>query len=103
LHSPDIFPAEIANALLVAEQRGRIADFRPVLQDVLTTCPRLHASIPLLPRVAAIVSLARVSIYDALYVALADREGCELVTAATRLINNLGKHFPFILPLAALP
>ena len=103
LLSPDIFPAEVANALLVAERRGRIADFRPLLQDVLTTGPQLQASIPLLPRVTAIVSLVRVSIYDALYVALAERELCALITADDKLLRNLGTQFPFIVPLASMP
>jgi hypothetical protein len=38
-----------------------------------------------------------------LYVALAEREGCELVTADQKSINNLAPHFPFIVPLAPLP
>ena len=45
----------------------------------------------------------RVALYDCLYVALAEREHCELVTADARLLNNLRPHFPFILDLASLP
>ena len=41
--------------------------------------------------------------YDCLYVALAERERCELVTANQKAINNLAPHFPFILPPASLP
>jgi predicted nucleic acid-binding protein len=40
---------------------------------------------------------------DCLYVALAEREACELVTDDQKLIANLTPHFPFILPLASLP
>jgi predicted nucleic acid-binding protein len=36
-------------------------------------------------------------------VALAEREGCALVTADDKLVNNLQKHFPFMVPLASLP
>jgi predicted nucleic acid-binding protein len=36
-------------------------------------------------------------------VALAEREGCALITADQKSINNLSPHFPFILPLATLP
>jgi predicted nucleic acid-binding protein len=103
LLAADIFPAEVANALLMAERGGRISDHAPLLFDVLTTCPRLHPTLPLLPRVSAIVSLAKVTIYDALYVALAEREGCEFVTADARLVRNLQTHFSFIVPLASLP
>jgi predicted nucleic acid-binding protein len=45
----------------------------------------------------------RIGVYDCLYVALADREGCELVTADDRLVRNLQHRFPFIVSLASLP
>ena len=35
---------------------------------------------------------ARIGVYDCLYVSLAEREGCELVTADDRLIRNLPGH-----------
>ena len=41
--------------------------------------------------------------YDCLYVALAEREGCELVTADDKLVKKLGPTFPFLVPLAAMP
>jgi predicted nucleic acid-binding protein len=40
---------------------------------------------------------------ECLYVALAEREACELVTTDQRSINNLAPPFPFIVPLASLP
>ncbi len=48
-------------------------------------------------------STLRVGVYDCLYVALAERERCELVTADTRLLANLKPTFPFIIDLASLP
>jgi predicted nucleic acid-binding protein len=42
-------------------------------------------------------------VYDCLYVALAEREGCEVVTADDRLVRSLRPSFPFIKPLAELP
>jgi predicted nucleic acid-binding protein len=45
----------------------------------------------------------RIGIYDCLYVALAEREGCELITADDKLIRNLQAQFPFIISLASLP
>jgi predicted nucleic acid-binding protein len=50
-----------------------------------------------------ISSKTRGSFYDCLYVALAEREGCELVTADDKLIKNLQPQFPFIISLASLP
>ena len=38
-------------------------------------------SLSLLPRAIEISSQARIGVYDCLYVALAEREGCEFVTA----------------------
>lgn len=38
-----------------------------------------------------------------LYVALAEREGCQLVTADVRLVSSLHTLFPFIVALASLP
>jgi len=38
-----------------------------------------------------------------LYVALAEQEGCELVTTDARLLNNLQAQFLFIVPLSSLP
>jgi predicted nucleic acid-binding protein len=58
---------------------------------------------PLLDRAVDISSQTRCGLYDCLYVALAEREGCELVTADDKLIKNLRPHFPFILSLASLP
>ena len=42
-------------------------------------------------------------IYDALYVALAKRESCELLTADEKLVVNLKSDFPFVVSLASLP
>lgn len=89
LIAPDIFPAEVGHALLFAERGGRIANSQALLADVVSTCPILYTTRPLLPDVATLVAVARISLYDALYVALAEREGCELVTADEKLKRNL--------------
>ena len=69
----------------------------------MSTPPRLERSAPLLPRAIAISSSMRVGVYDCLYVALAEREQCQFVTADDRLVRNLQPRFPFIIPLASLP
>ena len=91
--------------MLMAERRGRIpaGQFAPYLADVLTTAPDLYLTRPLLARVAVITAAFKVSVYDCLYVALAEREDCELVTADDRLVKNLQAHFPFVISLASLP
>jgi predicted nucleic acid-binding protein len=103
LIAPDVFPPEIAHALTRAEGQGRINDAVTRLIDVLTTSPILIPSLSLLLRAADISSTSRVGVYDCLYVALGEREGCELVTADTRLQANLKPTFPFIIDLPSLP
>ena len=106
LLAPDLFPTEVANALLVAERRGRILPGQgPLfLADILTTLPWLHPSTPdLLPRAYAIATLTKASVYDCLYIALAERAGCELITADDKLVRKLQPHFPFVVPLSSLP
>jgi predicted nucleic acid-binding protein len=73
------------------------------LADILSSQPKLHPYIPLLWRAYAISSQARIGVYDCLYVALAEREQCELVTADDRLVRTLKPSFAFITSLAALP
>jgi predicted nucleic acid-binding protein len=105
LLSPDVFPVEIAHALTRAERQKRIAvgDSGPLLADVLLTCPTLHPYQPLLLRATEISSGLRVGVYDCLYVALAERERCALVTADDKLIKHLQARFPFITDLKTLP
>jgi predicted nucleic acid-binding protein len=45
----------------------------------------------------------RAGVDDCLYVALAEQESCELVTADDKLLTALQKDFPFIISLASMP
>jgi predicted nucleic acid-binding protein len=104
LIAPDVFPIEVSHALTRAERQGRIttAQGAQLMADMLNTLPQLFPSLPLLPRAYQISSAARIGVYDCLYVALAEQEGCELVTTDMRLITNLGSQFSFIVPLSSL-
>jgi predicted nucleic acid-binding protein len=105
LLAPDVFLVEAAHAFTRAQRQGRITDAeaRFFLADLLTTLPQLHPYPPLLPRAVEISLQARHNVYDCLYVALAEREGCAMLTADAKLIGNLQAAFPFITPLASLP
>lgn len=105
LLAPDLFPTEIANALLVAERRGRIkpGEGARLLADVLQTLPVLHDATALLARAYEIAYASHRSVYDCLYVALAERESCELVTADDKLIRDLQVQFRFVIALTSLP
>jgi predicted nucleic acid-binding protein len=105
LFSPTVFEIEIGHALTRAERQGKIAvgEAGILWADIMLTPPRLEQSGALLPRAIAISSAMRVGVYDCLYVALAEREACELLTADFRLVTNLQPRFPFVLSLSSLP
>lgn len=105
LLAPDIFPQELAHALTRAERQGRIVVGQAELfwDDVMAEPPVLRTSLPVTARAIAISSRLRVGVYDCLYVALAEHEGCEFVTADDKLVKNLRAHFPLIVALSTLP
>jgi predicted nucleic acid-binding protein len=105
LLAPDVFPAEVAHGLARAERRRIIpvGDAARLLTNILSTPPQFHPYLPLLKRAIDIASEARIGVYDCLYVAPAEREGCKMVTADDRLVRALQPRFPFIISLAALP
>jgi predicted nucleic acid-binding protein len=104
LLAPDVFLIEASHAFTRAQRQGRIthSEARLFIGDLLTTLPQLSPYPPLLPRAVAISLQQRHNVYDCLYVALAEREGCELLTADDRMIGNLRAAFSFITPLASL-
>jgi len=106
LLAPEVFIGEVGHSLTRLERRGLIppADRVQKFSDILAALPAISSSLPVSGRAYDISSQARQGFYDCLYVAfLAEREGCELLTADQKLIANLGPHFPFITSLASLP
>jgi predicted nucleic acid-binding protein len=103
--SPNVFLAEVAHALTRAQRQGRInsSEVEVFMADVLTTLPEFRSYYPLLSRAIEISVRARVGVYDCLYVALAEAEGCELLTADDRLVRALQGDFPFITQLGSMP
>jgi predicted nucleic acid-binding protein len=103
LIAPDVYVLEAAHGLTKAERRGIVPDSGILWDELMLDRPQLFSSIPLLPRAVRISRQARHGVYDCLYVALAEREGFELLTADQRMINNLQPIFPFITPLSTFP
>jgi predicted nucleic acid-binding protein len=105
LLAPDIFIAETANALTKAERQKLIKVGRASFLHgtIMNARPVLHAYVPLVSRAIEISAQTRSASYDCLYVALAEREVCELVTVDDKLVRNLHPQFPFIVHLSALP
>jgi predicted nucleic acid-binding protein len=105
LLAPEVFHVELAHALTRAERQKRIVqgEAEDLWNEVMSTPPQLVPSFPLMPRAIQISSVSRASVYDCLYVALAERENCEFVTADTKLVNNLQNQFPFIVAISSMP
>jgi len=104
LGAPDILPVETTHALTRAERQGRITRARgnQLFIDFLNQLPYLHPYLPLLPKAYAISSSLRIGVYDSLYVALAEQQQCELVTADEKLVKNLQPTYPFIIAISSL-
>lgn len=87
--APDTLPPEVAHALTSAERRGiltaeeGVAHFTALLKGL----PEIHASLPLLPRAYELSSQMRLGVFDCLYISLAEREQCQVVTADQRIIQ----------------
>jgi predicted nucleic acid-binding protein len=91
LIAPDLLPAEMGHALTRAERKGIIpaGDAEALILGFLDPCPRLFPYGELYDRAMQLSSTFRVGFYDCLYVALAEGEGCSLVTADERLMRTL--------------
>ncbi len=100
--APDIFAVECAHALTKGERKGTVVDPDLLYDEIMLDVPHLFSSIPLMARAVTISRMARIAVYDCVYVALAEREGCELITADQKLINALGAKMKFIIPLSTL-
>ncbi|HEY5314933.1 MAG TPA: type II toxin-antitoxin system VapC family toxin [Pirellulales bacterium] len=89
--APDIFAIEVGHALSKAHRQRKISEdeAHAYFIDLLSTPPRLYPSASLLPRAYEFALQSRASLYDCLYLALAEQSGCSLLTADQRLIQNL--------------
>ena len=105
LLAPDLFIPEIANGLASAERQGRIkpGEAAVFLNDILRAAPAILPTPPLLIRAMEMAIAARRAVYDCIYLALAEAEGCELVTADDQFARGLRTSYPFIVTLVTLP
>jgi predicted nucleic acid-binding protein len=97
LVAPDTFIVEAAHALTKAERRGIVqpGEGQILLADILTTPPHFEPFLSVLDRAMEISSQKGVGVYDCLFVALAEQEHCDLVTADAKLLRNLPS-FPIV-------
>lgn len=91
LHVPDLFFAECANALRRAVQRRKMTPAEAAAEvDALAGLGVESTETRFLAAEALRIAVrARISVYDAVYVALSDRTGAPLVTADRELFDRL--------------
>ena len=89
LFAPDLYFLEIGNVLVMAARNGKISatDLPLFYGDLIRHQPIILPFTSLFPRAFSIASQIRVSVYDATYLALSEREGCPLLTEDVKLIN----------------
>jgi predicted nucleic acid-binding protein len=94
LYAPDIFPVEIAHALSKACRQHRIslAEAKAHYASILSDCPDIQPSLPLLERAYELALDLRTRVYDCLYVCLAEEQGCLLVTADAKAVATFQGH-----------
>ncbi len=105
LFAPDFFPIEVANVLMILERAGKLqqGNAGQLFSQFVVDLPVLFPAISLLPRALDIANSFRQSVYDSLYAALAEREGCEYVTADDKFLKAVQPTLPFVIALATLP
>lgn len=102
LIAPDVFVLEVAHGLAKAERKAIVPDRETLWLELMADCPEIVPSIPPMKRAIQIARKARIAVYDCVYVALGEIEGCEVLTADDKLVRNLRADFPFITSLASL-
>lgn len=90
--APDLLVAEFGNVLWKKVRKGELSDLEAhqIAEGFVSACPvALHALTPYLRSALEIATRRQCTVYDALYLALALSEGCQLATADARLANLL--------------
>lgn len=89
LFAPDLYFLEVGNFLVMAARTGKIpvADLPFAYSEVIRHQPIICPTPASFPRAFEIASRIRVSLYDAIYLALSEEEQCPLLTADQKLIN----------------
>jgi len=105
LLEPDFFFTECGHVFFKAERNKKIAagDARKMIQALIAENPMIYESTPLLPRAAAICQHVRKSLYDCVYMALAEREYAQMITADMKLWKAAQADYPYVLDIASFP
>jgi len=85
--APDLMLAESANVLLRKQRRGELSseEARAIIEAIVSLPVRIEPHAPLLVSAYALADTHNLTVYDALYLALAERHGARLMTCDNRL------------------
>lgn len=98
LVAPTLLIVEVANGLHVAVGRGRISEdqAKGFLHDLLALDLTFIADAGFVPRAFELARQHRRSVYDTLYLAIAEAQGCECVTADGSLYQSVKKRLHWV-------
>jgi predicted nucleic acid-binding protein len=93
---PDLFWVEFASAAQSGVRRKRWTQVQAAdsVRDMLNYEVRTFPSRLLVEPALTMAIANNCSLYDCVYVALAEEAGCEMITADEKLVNALGARFP---------
>jgi predicted nucleic acid-binding protein len=95
LVAPSLLEYEVLNGLLYAGKRGRIKE--DIIRKAAEGLAGLGIELkPSSPRVLKFAGAFGISIYDSAYLAVAEAEGCPLITADDRLYAAVHKELSWI-------
>jgi predicted nucleic acid-binding protein len=105
LITPDWFTLEVMNILGKAAARKIISPALALqdLADVLRDAPVFFPSLPLANSALQLALKHQRAVYDCLYLALAQQEICDLVTADDALVRQLQPIYGCLVALSSLP
>ena len=93
--APDFIAVEVANIFRKKVRGGELTEAEALAAlELLPSLARLQPVAPLTPTAFSISVTHNRSFYDSVYVALALREACSLISADRKLINALRSHYP---------
>ena len=100
-----LLPPEVANGLATAERQGRIkpGEAAVLLLGIIRQAPAIHPASTLLIRAMEVAVSTRQAVYDCLYLALAESEQCEMISADDAFVRKMKAQFPFLIRLADFP
>lgn len=93
LIAPDLLYAEFGNILWEKIRLKEISHVlaRSILKIFAAMPIQHHSSLSCLPSALEIAHKLNVTIYDSLYLALAEQENCQMITADLKFYNNIAR------------